>query len=448
MDANISFCEHHETGITHDIAIKHRISPPQSCLICAPASSRKSDQEAAATELLLGAAGAPAAWNERRILLSDGTKKGCENLLVDLREALNTSAEACNAIFVPGFSDPNAGIQYQSRQRLVQWTQSEGISTTTATGQMVLHPNTYKFQGRYLAQNEVGELLMAPNAQALQKRFAFACHEEAFEADIAQGLARDTHSQATLQELHSWLVTNVLPHKVTLILDGYALAFYDAVAEGVQSFLNSPTGLACDANFKVKVRFFRSDLLRQTMIVMRSAQFFAGEQQIVDATGQPTLRTAAKVDEIVLGLRRLFRQWRLHFAMLRVAGARSPQAGLPRSGPAAGSAAVGLLPEELVQKTVLAETEPGASLTARTLRKKFKNLRPVRRVAAQYNMTIGQLMLSACQALHTKGLLRCGESAAGSTSQPLFQKVPLAEHGETATACRAYLSVSVTAFPA
>ena len=304
MDANISFCEHHETGITHDIAIKHRISPPQSCLICAPASSRKSDQEAAATALLLGAAGAPAAWNERRILLSDGAKKGCENLLVDLREALNTSAEACNAIFVPGFSDPNAGIQYQSRQRLVQWTQSEGISTTTATGQMVLHPNTYKFQGRYLAQNEVGELLMAPNAQALQKRFAFACHEEAFEADIAQGLARDTHSQATLQELHSWLVTNVLPHKVTLILDGYALAFYDAVAEGVQSFLNSPPGLACDANFKVKVRFFRSDLLRQTMRAMRSAQFFGGEQQVVDPTGRPLLRSAAALEEIMLGLNR------------------------------------------------------------------------------------------------------------------------------------------------
>ena len=114
---------------------------------------------------------------------------------------------------------------------------------------MVLHPNTYKFQGRYLAQNEVGELLMAPNAQALQKRFAFACQNEAFEAGIAQGLARDTHSQATLQDLHSWLVKNVLPHKVTLILDGYALAFYDAVAEGVQSFLASPAGSACDPHF-------------------------------------------------------------------------------------------------------------------------------------------------------------------------------------------------------
>ena len=216
----------------------------------------------------------------------------------------------------------------------------------------------------------------------------------------------------------------------------------------MQSFLASPAGSACDPHFKVKVRFFRSDLLRQTMIVMRSVQFYGGEQQIVDPTGRPLLRTAAKVEEIALGLRRLFRQWRLHFAMLRVAAARSPQAGLPRSGPAAGSAAVGLLPEELVQKTVLAETEPGASLTARSLRKKFRNHRAVRRAAAQYSMTIGQLMLSACQALHTKGLLRCEESAAGSTSQPLFQKVPLAEHGETATACRAYLSVSVTAFPA
>ena len=93
--------------------------------------------------------------------------------------------------------------------------------------------------------------------------------------------------------------------------------------------------------------------------------------------------------------------------------------------------------EEQAQKTVLADTEPSASLTVRTLRKKFKNLRPIRRVARDYEMSISQLLLSACQLLTTQGLLRCEAPAAGSTSQPLFHKVPVADHSEMATAYRA-----------
>ena len=104
--------------------------------------------------------------------------------------------------------------------------------------------------------------------------------------------------------------------------------------------------------------------------------------------------------------------------------------------------------EELVQKAVLADTEPSAQLTVRTLRKKFKSFRRFRRASREYEMTIAQLLLSACQVLTTKGLLRREATAAGSTSQPLFHKVPVADHSEMATACRAYLTVSVTAFPA
>ena len=104
-----------------------------------------------------------------------------------------------------------------------------------------------------------------------------------------------------------------------------------------------------------------------------------------------------------------------------------------------------------MQRTVLADTEPSESLTLTTLRQKFKNVRLIRRAASEYEMSIGQLLLSACQVLTTKGLLRCEATAAGSTSQPLnftFYKVPVAEHSEIAKACRAYLAVSVTAFPA
>ena len=103
--------------------------------------------------------------------------------------------------------------------------------------------------------------------------------------------------------------------------------------------------------------------------------------------------------------------------------------------------------EELAQKTVLTYTEPYASLKVRTLRKTFKSIRLLRRAASEYEMSIGQLLLSACQVLTTKGLLTFEATAAGSTSQPLFHKVPVADHSEMATACRAYLTVSVTAFP-
>ena len=40
--------------------------------------------------------------------------------------------------------------------------------------------------------------------------------------------------------------------------------------------------------------------------------------------------------------------------------------------------------EEQVQKTVLADTEPSASLTVTTLRETFKNVRLIRRVASEY----------------------------------------------------------------
>eukprot|EP00969_Alexandrium_andersonii_P173150 7654173-Alexandrium_andersonii.AAC.1 len=81
---------------------------------------------------------------------------------------------------------------------------------------------------------------MTPTAQALQKRMAFACHEDGFEPDALAGLLQDTQSQAALRGLHAWLVTRALPCAVTLTLDEYALAFYNVVAEGVQAFLRSP----------------------------------------------------------------------------------------------------------------------------------------------------------------------------------------------------------------
>ena len=147
--------EHRESVITHDEKIRSYVSPPQSCNVSLHASMRKNDQERTLTEFLLGAPGVPESWRNQEVLMSDGTKKGTENLLVNLREAVLSSSETANTVYVEAHSDRDAGIHYVSKLRLCQWTQSEAVSTTTGQGQTILKPNTYKFVARLLGQRPV-----------------------------------------------------------------------------------------------------------------------------------------------------------------------------------------------------------------------------------------------------------------------------------------------------
>ena len=77
-----------------------------------PASHRKTDQERFVTSLLFGTEGVPVSWTNGEVLMSDGTKKGTENLLLNAREALLSSSEAANTVYVPGHSDKDAGIAH------------------------------------------------------------------------------------------------------------------------------------------------------------------------------------------------------------------------------------------------------------------------------------------------------------------------------------------------
>ena len=71
--------------------------------------------------------------------------------------------------------------------------------------------------------------------------------------------------------MHSFLHHNVHSVKSEVVLSGYALDFYEALALGVKDFLKENPTLC--KNFKTKVLFYRSDLLRHCLHVMRVATF-------------------------------------------------------------------------------------------------------------------------------------------------------------------------------
>ena len=323
LDSNISFLEHHETVLTHDEYVRSWVSPPQSCNIGMPASHRKTDQEQFVTNLLFHTEGAPQSWIDGEVLMSDGTKKGTENLLAFQREALLSSSETANTIYVAGHSDKDCGIAYLSKQRVCQWTQAEAISTSIGQGQAVLLAHSYKFGCRMLGQNEVAQDVMKPTAQCLQKRLAFGCVPEHWQPDENDALLPAQESLALIQKVHDYLSKYALPQKVLGQLNGYALGVYDAAAQGVSLFLRSQEGRACSKPFRVKLMFYRSDLLRQCFIVHRVVQGILSEAH---SCGRPLPATAG-IESVICALWRVRRQWQMHCALCRFLAAAPPSEG-------------------------------------------------------------------------------------------------------------------------
>jgi hypothetical protein len=460
LDSNLSFMEHVETSLTHDTAVQHRVSPPQACCLNMPASNRKTDLEGYATSLLLGAAGAPASWTNREVLMSDGTKKGTENLLLNFREGLLSSSEGANTIFVPGYSDAASGIHFFSKQRLCQWTQSEGISTSTGQGQCILHPNSYKFGCRILAQDEVGEGILTPTAQGLHKRFAFGCVPEGWMPDESFSMYPCAQSKAAIQNIHSFLIKQALPHKSTISLDGFALAVYDAIAAGVTEFLQSPDGRRCNKWLRPKLLFFRSDLLRQASIVMRIAQGLTDEKP---PEGEcQILRGAIRVEEILCALHRVRRQWHLHHALYR--NLQATQAAPDASGPGAlrrpdrGEGGADVEPllshAQVLEMAVLTTPLPDEVFTLSALRTKFRNKRHPA-FKANGGRTLALKLSDAIQALKDRGLLMQVDAPSDarntlqwSVSQEFLAKTSADSHSEDALEYRRAAGVSVEHFPA
>ena len=130
--------------LTHTTSIRNRVACPQSVLCNSQASTRKSDIEQYVTDLLLRSNGAPESWVKGGILLTDATKVGAEANLSNHQEGLASSSEAANTVFIPGIRSQESGIRFLSRRRLCQWTQAEGVCTSTGAGQTTLEPMKYK----------------------------------------------------------------------------------------------------------------------------------------------------------------------------------------------------------------------------------------------------------------------------------------------------------------
>lgn len=82
LQTNLSFLEHEQTTVTHTKAVKSQVSCAQTCCCGLPPSSRKSDMVETTDQLIVKA-------NDQleRTLITDATKKGLENLLLNERRS-------------------------------------------------------------------------------------------------------------------------------------------------------------------------------------------------------------------------------------------------------------------------------------------------------------------------------------------------------------------------
>ena len=92
----------------------------------------------------------------------------------------------------------------------------------------------------------------------------------------------------------------VFPFKKLITLDGQALAAYDSANETITEWLKeTPT---VPKPLRVKLEFFRSDILRKALHLARLSQFIA----------QQPPRDQIRVDELLAALHRWRRQLQLH----------------------------------------------------------------------------------------------------------------------------------------
>ena len=139
LHASISFLENPETSVTHDVTCSKRVSPGQTVTCALPPSMRKTDLQEFTDHCIVSTA--PDPDYIKSCTVTDGTKKGLENLLLSQRKYLISSSELANTMNVDGFSDTNAGLHFVSKPRMCQYTQSEKIGTATGPGKADLETN-------------------------------------------------------------------------------------------------------------------------------------------------------------------------------------------------------------------------------------------------------------------------------------------------------------------
>ena len=272
------------------------------------------------------------------------------------------------------------------------------------------------------------------------------------------------------------MAENVITKAADVKLDGHALAVYEAAYSAVQDWLAGKSGLRATDPWRVKLQFFRTDLLRKALAVSRVCQFLKGERP----------RSVLHCDEIIPALWWWRRQVHLHRAIysyistvkckLHMPHPTSMSDLLRESTPLSLSRPVlaELSPQDRMQHSILMCNEEPLSVA--TLRAKLRNQRDFKKMTR-----LAEHIADAVEALEEVGLLRKApeqkrsreeSDLVGSDTQedaedkptsnrkrrkPIssrgrlpgwFTKVPCSEHAAQATERRKKLLCPVERFPA
>ena len=117
--------------------------------------------------------------------------------------------------------------------------------------------------------------------------------------------------------MHKYISQKVASAPVNLELDGHALSFFNGLQAGVTAFLHDNPQL-CKFT-RQKILFYRSDLLRQCVTLMRINDY------LLHGGSEEKPRVLIGIPEIVLGWQRLMRQWELHCSVYRHCDKKRPR---------------------------------------------------------------------------------------------------------------------------
>jgi hypothetical protein len=406
MDSNSGFLEHHETSLTHRVDVDHRVTPNKAVAMGMPPSARKTSLVEFSDNAVLDAEGS--GLREQGCMVAEATKKGTETMLYVNKRALHSSGELANVVHVEGFSDAKSGSHFFSKTSLCTWVLAETIASATGTGQTLLAAATYSFASRLLGQNAVVEAFLAPQEQGLHKRYHANFVPDDWVPEAGSESLPCDDSKALIQDFHRWLALNVMPFRKLITLDGFALSVYDAAWCAVTEWLGEHP--AVDKYWKIKLLFFRSDLLREARCVMRLCQHLTPGAPAVHGS---SLRCQMNVEETIVGLWRWRRQVHVHHALYRYMA--NVKKALPSSTPSltdllsrggangcgSGAPQLPMSNDHVMQRAILQDSETVGVISCAGLRVKFKNRK---QIAFQGNLA--EKIVAAVQQLVSVGLLQ------------------------------------------
>ena len=161
---------------------------------------------------------------------------------------------------------------------------------------------------KIFGQIEAVEFVLRPNPQAFFKRLAFCISPDKNPCDDSLDI---TASMGLWQGLHDWMLTGPYIQPCYIHCGGQARSILRIVLRAISDWIDARAASresACK-RFCIKVGFAFSDVLRNSLSMMRQIQFM--EQQSIKLTFDAN-RTAIEPYELVLGLKNYWRELEMH----------------------------------------------------------------------------------------------------------------------------------------